>query len=160
MTTLDYLNRLTDNGTKVCFDKSDLYEHTYDSKDDAGGGLKIVKYQSESLGEVKEQQKILERVTETALNSLSARHFRNYVVRIVPNDFKTDNGTDEEWQTLLESLTLSIANLLTRQLLNERYTKSANTLLNVLQTRLDMWSKNRPSVEVQSNNGGVTINIQ
>ena len=145
----EFISRLTENGTK-CKLPSNIVSQRSEEQfmgDGAGGrsGWTIVKYTSESIGEQKRNERLLERITMLVLNTRSdnASVFRLYqmLFTLVPKDFRNGLYVKDDWVDWLLAMSTSIAAELSTLMLKERHCSSANVLLKTLQSRIDSWNK-------------------
>ena len=159
MTALEYVNKITDNGTKICMpgDKlSQLKNHTGDRH----AWTDVVCYVSESLSDERRVQQLVERITLTALNSANPYQFYKHVVAFLPKQVRDGDYDTEGWTNLLSELTLEISNHLSKVAITERNFKGSSTMLAILQARMETWQKKATIAAEKNEEGGINLTVQ
>lgn len=159
MTALEYVNKITANGTKIQMpgDKvSQLNNHT----GDRNAWTNVVCYVSESVPDDKRIGQLVERITLTALNSASPYQFYKHVVAILPRQVQDGEYDSEGWTSLLAEITLEISNYLSRIAITERNFKGSSTMLAILQARMETWQKKATIAAEKNEEGGINLTVQ
>lgn len=159
MTALEYVNKITANGTKIQLpgDKvSQLNNHT----GDRFAWTNVVCYVSESVSDDKRIGQLVERITLTALNSATPRQFYKHVVSLLPKQVQDGEYDAEGWTELLSEITLEIANHLSKVAITERNFKGSSTMLSILQARMETWQKKATIAAEKNEEGGISLNVQ
>ena len=166
MTLLDYLNRITKEGT-YCILPDELFHQKTEEQyvgDGAGGrsGVTVIKYTSESLSEQKKEAKLIKEITMRCLNcqgdNASLSRLWKALMVIVPKDFRNGEYNDDfkSWFLLFMD---SICSSLSMKMLTERMTPGAKYLLNTLQIRMASWQK-MVSTEIKEEGAkSISVNI-
>ena len=161
MNLVEYLNRLTNNGTKCALPTEIFKQQTEEQSvgDGAGGrsGITVVRFVSESLSNEKRDFRLLQQITLRALNTKcdNASIFRLWkaLFVLVPKDFR--NGLYDELKSDFKDWLLmfvdTICTELSNKMLTERNIPGARYWLTTLQTRMDAWQK---SVNVEASDAG------
>lgn len=146
MTCLEYLKRITKDGTAAVVPKELSAQHTVTTGNDGqtSNGITVVSYKSESITEAKREEKLVERISMLVLNTpkdnCSVKRFYNHCMKVVPKDFQNGEYSKTEWTEFILSMALTIASQLTAMVIKERHWKGADTLLRVLSTRIEAWN--------------------
>lgn len=140
-TCLEYLLKLTDNGTKIKMPDKQVSQVNSRSGVSNYNFVNVVTYQSESLGEAKAAEKMLERVTMMAFNAKTPYQFYAHVIKIVPKDFRNGDYDSDPWTELLSDLVLEISMDMSSKAYTERMTKGAQAMLAMLTARVEAWQK-------------------
>lgn len=141
MTCLEYLLRLTDNGTKIKMPDKQVSQVTSRTGDGPANFTNIVSYTAESLSQAKANEKILEKVTMMAFNAKTPYQFYAHVIKIVPKDFRNGDYDSDPWTELLSDLVLEISMDMSSKAYTERMTKGAQAMLAMLTARVEAWQK-------------------
>lgn len=141
MTCLEYLMRLTDNGTKIKMPSKQVSQVTNRTGSNNANFTNVVFYQAESLSEAKANEKMLEKVTMMAFNSKTPYQFYAHVIKIVPKDFRNGDYDSDPWTELLSDLVLEISMDMSSKAYTERMTKGAQAMLAMLTARVEAWQK-------------------
>lgn len=160
MTALEYVNKITLNGTLIKMPGGQATQ----VKNRAGGPMdwsEVVCYTSTSESEQKKMEKLIERITLTALNSANPYQFYKHVLNLLPKQVRMGDYDSEGWTALLAELTLEIANHLSKVAITERNFKGSSTMLTILQTRMESWQKKATIAAEKNEEGGIqlTVNI-
>lgn len=159
MTALEYVNKITQNGTIIRLPKDDCTQQ----KDRSGSPIdwtEVVCYRTSSVGEQKRTEAIIERITLTALNSTSPYQFYKHVMMLIPKQMRIGEYDSEGWTELLSEITLELANQLSSIAITERNFKGSGTMLTILQTRMEAWQKKATISAEKNEAGGIQLNIQ
>lgn len=158
MTLLEYLNKITNFGTKCALPSEVFHMRTEESSvgDGAGGksGATIVKYTSESISEQKREYKLLQTVSSRVLNArednASIKRLWDALMIFVPKDFRNGdyNSSKTDFRNWVLMMADTICSELTDKMLVERHCPGARYWLTTLQTRMEAWTK---SVKVDAN---------
>lgn len=159
MTALEYVNKITANGTiiKMPGDKVSQLKNRTGTPTDFS---EVVCYCSESIGEQKRIQQIIERITLTALNSADPHQFYKHVLGFLPKQVRLGDYDSEGWTNLLSELTLEISNELAKIAITERNFKGSSTMLAILQARMETWQKKATIAAEKNEAGGIQLNVQ
>lgn len=141
MTCLEYLMRLTDNGTKIKMPSKQVSQVTNRTGSNNANFTNVVFYQAESLSEAKANEKMLEKVTMMAFNAKTPYQFYAHVIKIVPKDFRNGDYDSDPWTELLSDLVLEISMDMSSKAYTERMTKGAQAMLAMLTARVEAWQK-------------------
>lgn len=159
MTALEYVNKITQNGTFIRLPQKE----TTQQKDRSGSPVdwtEVVCYRTTSIGEEKRTELLLERITLTALNSSSPYQFYKHVLNLLPKQVRIGEYDAEGWTELLSEITLELANKFSSIAINERNFKGSSTMLAILQTRMEAWQKKATIAAEKNEAGGIQLNIQ
>lgn len=159
MTALEYVNKITQNGTFIRLPNKE----TTQQKDRSGSPVdwtEVVCYRTTSIGEEKRTELLLERITLTALNSSSPYQFYKHVLNLLPKQVRIGEYDAEGWTELLSEITLELANKFSSIAINERNFKGSSTMLAILQTRMEAWQKKATIAAEKNEAGGIQLNIQ
>lgn len=162
MECLEYLNKITDFGTRAILPREVTEQQSITMENDGqtSNGVTVVKYTTESLSEEKKVNRLIEQISMLVLNTqkdkASVKRFRDHCMRIVPRDFQNGEYDKTAWTEFLLSMALSISAQLTRIVIKERHWKGADTLLKVLTTRIEAWNTR---VEVTSDDEGKVATV-
>lgn len=159
MTALEYVNKITQNGTFIRLPNKE----TTQQKDRSGSPVdwtEVVCYRTTSIGEEKRTELLLERITLTALNSSSPYQFYKHVLNLLPKQVRIGEYDAAGWTELLSEITLELANKFSSIAINERNFKGSSTMLAILQTRMEAWQKKAIIAAEKNEAGGIQLNIQ
>lgn len=162
VTLLEYLNRLTENGTKINLPKKTKSKEytTVEGDPKLGKQVKVVMIKQGSLNSRQIDEQILSRVTWTAFNACTPYQFYRHVINVVPKDFRNGDYESEAYTNLVSDIVLEIANEMARTAYDERWSKSASTIITMLQTRVESWQKRfDASIEDNCEKLEVTIKV-
>lgn len=142
MDVLEYISKITKNGSLVALTRETVNEVVNHTGDGAGSFTNVTLYHGETPGEHRENEKMLEKVTTCALCCDDPELFYEHVSIIIPEKYKRCGVyVAEEWSRLLNHMWISCSMLLTTMVIQERYQKSAKVLLEILQTRIKEWRR-------------------
>lgn len=162
MTCIEYLNKITNNGTRASLPKEVVSQYSVTSGNTAktSNGITVVSYKAESLNEAKKEEKLVEQISMLVLNTpkdnCSIKRFYNHCMNVVPKDFRNGEYNKSEWTEFVLAMALTISSQLTAIVINERHFKGADTLLKVLSARIEAWSA---KVQVDGDEGKVATII-
>lgn len=161
MTCLEYLNKITENGTLAALPKEVTEQHAITTGNDGqtSNGITVTCFRSESISEAKAKERLIEKLSLLVLNTpsdnCSIKRFFNHCMNVVPKDFRNGEYDKETWTEFVLSMALTISSKLTALVIKERHWKGADTLLKVLMCRIDAW--NAKLVKVDDDEKKVTI---
>lgn len=168
MTIVEYLNKLTQAGTKCALPDELFNQHTQESStgDGMGGksGLTVVCYKSESISEAKRELKLLKDITMRAMNckgdnaSLSRLFIAiKYICsKQLEGDYESIKEDFKSWFLMFID---TICSEISKKMLVERNCPGARYWLTTLQTRMESWQK-MVNVETSAEgNTNVTVNF-
>ena len=170
MNALDYIKKITVNGSKCRFPKEKSSEvkivegdspfHKFETK--------LYRRDKEEDDDLKKENEILERVTATALNATTPRAFYDHLCLFLPKKIgkeKLERGeyVEEQWSPLLQELTLEISNELATMAFKERNFNGSQTIIKMLQARIKSWQKASVIADVNAekdeDDGHIQLNI-
>ena len=159
MTALEYVNKITLKGTLIKMPGQQVTQQ----KTRSGSPVdwhEAVFYTSTSESEEKKIERLVERITLTALNSGNPYQFYKHVLNLLPKQVRLGDYDQEGWTALLAELTLEIANYLSKVAITERNFKGSSTMLTILQARMETWQKKATIAAEKNEEGGIQLNIQ
>lgn len=159
MTALEYVNKITANGTKIQM-PGDKASQLKNRNGTPTNWSEVVCYVSESVSDEKRVNQLIERITLTALNSGNPYQFYKHVLGLLPKDARNGEYDAEGWTNLLSEITLEIANNLSKIAITERNFKGSSTMLAILQSRMETWQKKATVAAEKNEEGGISLNIQ
>lgn len=160
MTALEYVKKITHDGTLIRLPKSDCTQQKDRSGSNPMSFTEVVCYRTSPEADVKRTEQILERITLTALNSSTPYQFYKHILNIVPRNARDGAYDTESWTSLLAELTLELSNELASIAITERNFKGSSTMLTILQTRMETWQKKATIAAEKNEAGGIQLNIQ
>lgn len=143
MTCLEYLNRLTDNGSKVIVcDKSQLEYQKVTRIVNETTWTEVHTYMSESTDDRKKQEKMLERITHVVNVIKTPYQFYRHMMVIVPKDFRNGEyaGHEDEWLELFENLSIELCATMSAMMHRGRNSPGANIELANLKLRCEAFA--------------------
>ena len=159
MTALEYVNKITANGTLIQM-PGDKATQVKNHNGDRHAWTDSVFYVSESVSDERRINQMVERITLTALNSATPYQFYKHVLQIIPKQVRLGDYDQEGWTELLAELTLEIANNLSKIAITERNFKGSSTMLSILQARMETWQKKATIAAEKNEEGGIQLNVQ
>lgn len=159
MTALEYVNKITANGTLIQM-PGDKATQMKNHNGDRHAWTDAVFYVSESVSDERRINQMVERITLTALNSGNPYQFYKHVLQIIPKQVRLGDYDQEGWTELLAELTLEIANNLSKIAITERNFKGSSTMLSILQARMETWQKKATIAAEKNEEGGIQLNVQ
>lgn len=159
MTALEYVNKITANGTIIRMPGMQAVQQ----KERTGSPVdwvEVVKYTSSSESDPRKVEKLIERITLTALNSGNPFQFYKHVMNLLPKQVRLGDYDTEGWTALLAELTLEIANHLSKVAISERNFKGSSTMLAILQSRMETWQKKATIAAEKNEEGGIQLTVQ
>lgn len=159
MTALEYVNKITANGTIIRM-PGDRVSQLKERNGDPTSWSEVVCYTSTSIGEEKRIEQLIERITLTALNSANPYQFYKHVLSLLPKQVRLGDYDTEGWTALLAELTLEISNHLSKIAITERNFKGSSTMLAILQARMETWQKKATIAAEKNEEGGIQLTVQ
>ena len=143
MTALEYINDITKRGTFVLLQKKMVNEHVESVGDGNGSYTKATLFRGETPDEYKDREHMVEAITTCAINCdpEDIRLFYDHVFMLLPKKAQQGTFDEEGLSELVRHILLSARMKLTEMVIQERFQKSANVLLTILQSRIKEWQK-------------------
>jgi hypothetical protein len=159
MTALEYVNKITEHGTKIQMpgDKATQVKNRSGLPTEF---METVCFVSESVSDERRVNQIVERITLTALNSATPYQFYKHVLAFLPRQVRQGDYDAEGWTELLSELTLEIANHLSKVAITERNFKGSSTMLTILQARMENWQKKATIAAEKNEEGGIQLTVK
>jgi len=139
LTALEYLNKLTCNGSKIRL-PGEVSNEVITRQGNKNNFINIKTWNAEKE-RIKKDEEMLERVTAIAFNVDDPRTFYNHIIVIVPPHFRGGEYDEEKWTELLSHIVLEISSAMFKNAYSERFHKSSTNLLTMLQNRVNTWQK-------------------
>lgn len=166
MEAIDFIVKITENGTNIRLPNDKCSQITNVSGDSPFNNMSIITYQTDAAMDGKSANKVLEEITLTAINAETADDFVDFVLYKIPRNYRDNNATTEQWEKLLHRLQIAISNKLSSEMIKERHFPGASMWLRMLTTRIKAWQK-QASVKVEAkqeegaanNNLSITFNV-
>lgn len=159
MTALEYVNKITANGTIIKLPGGQPVQLKTHNGTPASWEEQVC-YTSTSESEQKKIERLVERITLTALNSGNPFQFYKHVLNLLPKQVRLGDYDGEGWTALLSEITLEIANHLSKVAITERNFKGSSTMLAILQARMETWQKKATIAAEKNEAGGIQLNVQ
>lgn len=171
MTALEYLNKITDGGLKCRLTQGMVNQHTTEKAtevNDMGNPISkwtVVCYKAESISEGKRDERILEKITLTALNTrsdkASVRRFHDAVMKIIPKDFRNGDYDYAQWLDFLTTfVNYGIGNTLLNMTMQERHLVGGRAMWAMLTKRVEAWNERiEAKIENEGSDKVVHINL-
>lgn len=159
MTALEYVKKITASGTIIKLPGNQPVQLKAHNGGQASWEEQVC-YTSTSESEQKKIERLVERITLTALNSATPFQFYKHVLNLLPKQVRDGDYDQEGWTELLAEITLEISNQLSKIAITERNFKGSSTMLSILQTRMETWQKKATIAAEKNEAGGIQLNVQ
>lgn len=145
MNVLEYIEKITEGGSRVVIDDAAADEVVNCTSDGQGSYTRVTLYRedNDSRKTRREKEKLVEKVSRCALCCDDTSMFIDHVKMLAPEKYSREDPEDgaERWDRILGHIWISCSMELTKMVLKERFQKSSKILLEVLQSRIKEWRK-------------------